>query len=299
MIFLSLLLLSGVGRGPGLPVVDSQIDSPLVIRAVRFYRADVHLTRVKGLVQIPLAAISAAADSTGQAGYAIGVRVADSTGLTLYQQSWRNRVPAGAAGRTGFTVEIFDFAVASGRYQLEVGIEDSISGRKLKSAITIDALSDSSAASDLLLAPDMRLVDDRDTVPRAGEFRAGDNLITAAAEVMLTPLRPKVFYLMETYARGGEEKGSMTVTLAGSNGAAVTKTPPVPISLSAGGSMLRGQLDLTGLPPGTYTLNADVKVGDRVVHRSAELAMAGLTETLASDTARRAEARRHRRRVFR
>ena len=144
--------------------------------------------------------------------------------------------------------------MASGRYQLEVGIEDSIPGRKLKSAITIDALSDSSAASDLLLAPDMRLVDDRDTVPRAGEFRAGSAiLITAAAEVMLTPLRPKVFYLMETYARGGEEKGSMTVTLAGSNGAAVTKTPAVPISLSAGGrkhaaGSARSRLDCRRVP---------------------------------------------------
>ena len=290
MIFLALLLLSGVGGGPTAAVADTQIESPLIIRAVRFYRADVHRTRVKGLVQIPLGVISQPDDPAGSASYSVAVRVADSTGLTLYQQSWRNRLPRGTAGTSGYTVEIFDFAVADGQYKLEVSIQDSLSGRKLSSTAPIAALSDSSAASDLLLAPEMRLVDQTDTVPRAGEFRTGDNLVTAAAEVRLTPLRPKVFYLMEAYA-AGEEKGSMAVTVAGSNGTPVTKTPPVPITVAAGGSVLRGQLDLTGLPPGGYTLNADVKVGGRTVHRSAELVMAGLNETLASDTARRAEAR--------
>jgi GWxTD domain-containing protein len=290
MISLAVLLLAGLGSGPAAAVADSQIESPLIIRAVRFYRADVHRTRVKGLVQIPLSAISPPDDSTRQASYSVGVRVADSTGLTLYQQSWRNKVPEGAAGKSGYTVEIFDFAVADGQYKLEVGIEDSLSGRKLSSTIPITALSDSSGASDLLLAPDMRVVDQTDTVPRAGEFRTGDNLVTAAAEVMLTPLRPKVFYLMEAYARG-EEKGNMTVTVAGPNGAAMTKTPAVPITVAAGGSVLRGQLDLTGLPPGSYTLNADVDFGGKKLHRSAELVMAGLSETLARDTARRAEAR--------
>ena len=120
MIFLAFLLWSGMGGGPTAAVADTQIESPLIIRAVRFYRADLHHTGVKGLVQIPLAVISRPDDSTSAASYSVAVRVADSTGLTLYQQSWRNRLPRGAAGGSGYTVEIFDFAVANGQYRLEV-----------------------------------------------------------------------------------------------------------------------------------------------------------------------------------
>ncbi len=289
MIFLTCMMLAAAAP-PAVAAVDSQVDSPLVIRAVRFYRNDVQRTRVVGLVQIPLAAISRPDDPSSDASYAAKVRVADSTGLTLYEQAWSSKVPRSAAGTSGYTVEIFDFAVANGRYKMDVQIEDSLSGRKLSSTASIDALGDSTAASDLLLAPRMRLVDQTDTVPRAGEFRTGNSLVTAAAEVMLTPLRPKVYYLMEAYARA-QEKGSMTVTVAGTNGATLTKTPPVPITVDAGGSVLRGQLDLTGLPPGSYTLNADVKMGGRTIHRSAQLMMANLGEALANDTARRAEAR--------
>jgi GWxTD domain-containing protein len=284
------MMVAAAAGTPAVAAVDSQVDSPLVIRAVRFYRNDVQRTRVVGLVQIPLSAISRPDDETHDASYSAKVRVADSTGLTLYEQAWNSRVPRAAAGTNGYTVEIFDFAVANGRYKMEVQIEDSLSGRKMTSATSIEALGDSAAASDLLLAPQMRVVDQTDTVPRAGEFRTGNSLVTAAAEVMLTPLRAKVFYLMEAYARG-QEKGSMTVTVAGANGAALTKTPPVPITVDAGGSVLRGQLDLTGLPPGNYTLNADVTMGDRKIHRSAQLVMANLGEALASDSARRADAR--------
>ena len=106
-----------------------QSDSGLVLRAVRFYRPDQNRTRVKGLVQIPFSMIQAANGSSGQLNYTVSVRVVDSTGLTLYQQSWRNRARA-QAGSDAYTVEIVDFAVAPGKYRLEVGVEDSVSGRK-------------------------------------------------------------------------------------------------------------------------------------------------------------------------
>jgi GWxTD domain-containing protein len=283
-------MMLAAAAGPVVAAVDSQVDSPLVIRAVRFYRNDVQRTRVVGLVQIPLSAISRPDDPSREASYGAKVRVADSTGLTLYEQAWSSKVPRGAAGTSGYTVEIFDFAVANGRYKMDVQIEDSLSGRKMSSSTSIDALVDSTAASDLLLAPQMRVVAPTDTVPRAGEFRTGNSLVTAAAEVKLTPLRDTVYYLMEAYAKG-QEQGSMTVTLASSSGAPLTKTKPVPITVDAGGSVLRGKLGLAGLPPGTYTLNADVTMGSRSIHRSARLEMAPLAETLVADTARRSEAR--------
>jgi GWxTD domain-containing protein len=268
------------------PATVSAQQSALVMRAVRFYRAELNRTRVKGLVQIPLASLSPAG-SGGARSYSMAVRVADSTGLTLYQQSWQSHADDVPGSSDAYTVEIVDFATAPGRYRLDVSVQDSVSGRKQSSALEVRALTDTSVASDLLLAPKMRLAVAEDTVPNPGEFRAGNALVVAAARVVLTPLQPKVFYLLEAYG-DRERAGSLSVAVKDSTGAVTTKTPEVPANVAAGGSVLQGQLDLTGLPPGNYTMLATLKLGDRVVERTAQLTMAGLAATLARDTARRA-----------
>jgi GWxTD domain-containing protein len=262
-----------------------QNDSGLVLRAVRFYRPDQNRTRVKGLVQIPFSMIQATGGAAGQLNYTVSVRVVDSTGLTLYQQSWRNR--AGAQGASdAYTVEIVDFAVAPGKYRLEVSVEDSVSGRKAAGGIDVQALSEADGASDLLVAPEMRLATADDTVPRPGEFRTGNNLVTAAAQVVLTPLRAKVYYLLEAYSDSGGS-GTMSVALRDSAGKTSIRTPEVPVTVTAGGSVLKGQLDLAGLPEGAYTMVASLMVGGRSIERSAAISMEGLQETLARDSARR------------
>jgi len=262
-----------------------QNDSGLVLRAVRFYRPDQNRTRVKGLVQIPFSMIRSSGGTARQLNFTVSVRVVDSTGLTLYQQSWRNR--AGAPGAPdAYTVEIVDFAVAPGKYRLEVGVEDSVSGRKASGGIDLQALSEADGASDLLVAPEMRLATADDTVPRPGEFRTGNNLVTAAARVVLTPLRPKVYYLLEAYSDSGGS-GTMSVALRDSTGKTSIKTPEVPVTVTPGGSVLKGQLDLAGLPEGTYTMVASLNVSGRAMERSAAISMEGLRETLARDSARR------------
>jgi hypothetical protein len=60
--------------------------------AVRFYRHDDNRTRVKGLVQVPFHVLQSTDD--GRLSYAMSVRVSDSTGLTLYQQSWPEHAQA-------------------------------------------------------------------------------------------------------------------------------------------------------------------------------------------------------------
>lgn len=283
-----LVLAAALSMPAGRSVAD-QSDSSLVVRAVRFYRAEQKQTRVKGLVQIPLSWISAP-EGSSPASYTVTVRLADSTGLTLYQQSWRSRVLAGASTPGAYTVEIVDFAIAPGEYRLEVGVQDSVSGRQMSASTEIDALSDTSQASDLLIAPQMRLVSAADTLPKPGEFRAGSSLVTAAAQVIVTPLRTKVFYLLEAYS-DREANGTMSVSVVDSGGKSIVHTPPVAVAVAAGGSILKGQVDLAGLPPGPYAMVADLHFGDRSVKRSADLVMAPLGEALARDTSRRASER--------
>src|SRR4051795_9250626 len=86
----SKLILVLACAGIPLGLAADQRDGGLVLRAVRFYRADQDRTRVKGLVQIPMALLQPAG-SSHTTSYTVSVRVADSTGLTLYQQSWQSR----------------------------------------------------------------------------------------------------------------------------------------------------------------------------------------------------------------
>jgi len=261
-----------------------QSESGLVLRAVRFYRPDQNRTRVKGLVQIPFSMIQAGG-TAGQLNYTVSVRVVDSTGLTLYQQSWSNRARSQGASAEAYTVEIVDFVVAPGRYRLEVGVRDSASGRQTNGGIEVLALSEKDRASDLLVAPEMRLATANDTVPRPGEFRTGNNLVTAVAQVHLTPLRAKVYYLLEAYANSSET-GTMSVAIRDSAGKTSIETPEVPVTVAAGGSVLKGQLDLTGLAQGSYTMVARLNLGGQIIERAAAISMAGLQETLARDSAR-------------
>ena len=197
MLSLSKFVLAAVAASVPLSQPAYQREPRVVLRAVRFYRADQDRTRVKGLVQIPFSLLQPTRPG-GESSYTVSVRVSDSTGLALYQQSWQGR--ARISDVQAYTVEIVDFAVAPGKYRFEVGVQDSVSGRKMSAATELQALSDSTVASDLLIAPEMRLATADDTVPRPGEFRTGNNLVTATAKVLLTPLRAKVFYLLEAYA---------------------------------------------------------------------------------------------------
>jgi hypothetical protein len=106
-----LALVLSVGGIP-LSLPAHQRDTGLVLRAVRFYRADQDRTRIKGLIQIPLSSLRPAPG--GQSSYTVTVSVADSTGLALYQQSWQSRT-MNTGVSDAYTVEIVDVAVAPGK----------------------------------------------------------------------------------------------------------------------------------------------------------------------------------------
>ena len=58
---------------------------------------------------------------------------------------------------------------------------------------------DRPGASDLVIAPRMRIPGPADTIPVQGELRRGNTVFTATAEVQLTPLgdRSKLYYYLE------------------------------------------------------------------------------------------------------
>ena len=87
-------------------------------------------------------------------------------------------------------------------------------------------------------------------------------LVTAAARLDLTPLRPTAYYLLEAYSTQ-EATGTLRLRVADSTGKALITTAETPVQVPAGGGVLKGQLDLAGLPPGHYAMVAALHLGGK------------------------------------
>jgi GWxTD domain-containing protein len=268
-----------------------QAAPALAVRAVRFWLPEYRQTVVKAFVQIPYMVLTPTdVGPNGALSYRITVRVADSTGLTLMQQSWSKRAEAGlrTPGASGF--EILEFAVNPGKFRLELAIEDSVSGTRIERSLDLQGFGDAPGASDLVVAPRMRVSGTADSIPKPGELRRGNTVLTAAAEVMLGPLedRAKLYYYLEAYSQGADS-GTLALEVQDESGKTMVSIPTRRVQFAAGGGVLRGQLDLTGLPEGKYRLRAGLAVGGRTTERTAPFQMGSLATALTQDEERRTE----------
>ena len=262
----------------------------LTVRAVRFWVPEYGQTVVKAFVQIPYIVLTPT--STGPDGvlsYRVSVRVADSSGLTLMQQSWAKHAPSAyrAPGATGF--EMLEFPVAPGRYRLELAIEDSVSGTRVERALDFQGFGDKPGASDLVLSPRMRVPGPADSIPGPGELRRGNTVFTASAEVQLSPLgdRSKLYYYLEAYSEAADS-GVLGLEIRNEAGQSVVPLPSRQVQFAAGGGVIRGQLDLTGLPEGRYELRTSLALRGRTIERSAPFAMGNLESALQQENEQRA-----------
>lgn len=284
--WVSLALAAAVAAAPT-GVGARQSEDVMAVRTVRFYRAENRQTLVKAFVQIPYVLFSggASAGPNGLVTYSVTIKVTDSTGLGLQQDTWVNHLRRENAQQGVYGLEMLEFAVAPGAYVLDVTVEDSITGRKAFARADIQGFRTPPAVSDLLLSPQIRVAAAGDTVPKAGELRVGNALVTGAVELHLTPLRSRAYYLLEAYS-GESASGTLTAAIRDSTGKTILKTPAAVVNVPAGGGVLKGQLDLTGLPEGTYSMAVAVQLGGVESERQQPLTMAGLEETLAKEAAR-------------
>lgn len=267
-----------------------QAAPALTVRAVRFWVPEYGQTVVKAFVQIPYIVLTPT--STGPEGmlsYRVSVRVADSSGLTLMQQSWAKHAPGAvrAPGVTGF--EMLEFPVAPGRYRLELTVEDSVSGTKVERTIDLEGFSGRPGASDLVLSSRMRVPGPADSIPGPGELRRGNTVFTASADVQLAPLgdRSKLYYYLEAYSEAADS-GVLGLEIRNDAGQVVVPLPARPVQFAAGGGVIRGQLDLTGSPEGRYELHATLTLHGRTVERSAPFSMGDLGSALQQENEQRA-----------
>ena len=269
------------------PLALAQSPEGLSLRAIRSYRAENGgQTRVRVLIQVPLSIMEAGPGNTG-ANYTVGVTVSDPAGITLHKDAWKTKFSSAAISQIGASgLEMMDFAIAPGKYTVAIEVKDSVSGRVLTGTLPLEGYASRPDASDLMLASQMRTATPTDSVPRPGEIRKGNTLFSPAAVLRITPIEPQAFYVLEAYNDGAEESGTMAVEVMDNTNKSLFQTPPTPVKLAAGGGMLKGRLDLEGLPPGDYQLKVNLNFGNRAADRSAPMQMAGLEPTLAMETAR-------------
>jgi len=267
---------------------EGQDGSGLGLRAVRFYRAQGGQTVVDVLCQVPFALLEPVAGRGSPGAYRMTVSVRDSTGLELVSQAWAQTVPERLLRLPrASTVEWVSFGAVQGRYAVTVAVTDSASGRVVRRGTEVAAYAGPPRVSDLLLGTGIRVAGPADTAV-GGELRKGNLLIAASHHPMLTPQQSSLAYYLEVYAAQAET-AAVTMRVLRPDGSMVVATAPQLVPLGAGGGIARGAVELAGLPPGSYRLEATVARGD-TVRQGADFGMTGFETGTAIAGARTAEA---------
>ncbi|MHB1327017.1 MAG: GWxTD domain-containing protein [Gemmatimonadales bacterium] len=266
---------SWLGLVAVLGAVVSQPDTGLVVRPVRFYRADPGqspgVTQVTAMLRFPAQLPQPGPD--GQVSLMFSMQVRDSAGTVLYQQSWRRRTavpfPRGDAER----LDLIRFSLGSGTYALESSVTDSVSGIRAGAVVPIQAYLSPPSASDLLVSPWVRPVASIDTVPQPGEFRRGNLIVAIAPEVVVGGADASIAYLLETY-EGTSRDATLTVVVTDDEGVDRRRIGPTPIRVAAGIGQITGQVELGELRDGRYRLRTEIEVGGRITAREAPFVFA-------------------------
>lgn len=266
-------------------VAAAQSAQDVTVRAFRFYRAEGNKTLVTAFVEVPYSLLQASSDSA-LLKYGVLVTILDGAGTRLTDASWPGRASGALKQAGAAAVEILDFPVTGGTFRIAVEVTDSVSGQHFTGSTDVIAWNSTPKTSDLLLSPSMRPLPVGDTTkPRPGELLRGNTMVTAATRLRLTPVRSRAFYLLEAYSEAGDS-GAMSVRVADSTGRVLVTSKPQAVKVAAGGSVLRGQIDLTGLPEGTYSLTVKVALGSRTEELSDKLVMANFEETMDKERER-------------
>lgn len=261
--------------------VVAQSGQDVTIRAYRFYRAEGNKTLVTAFVEVPYSLLEPSGSDSLK--YGVLVTILDDKGTRLTDANWSGRARGEMKQAGAAAVEMLDFPVTSGSFKIAVDVTDEVSGKHFTGSTDVVAWSATPKTSDLLLSPSMRPLPAGDTTkPSPGERRWGNTMVTAATRLRLTPVRSRAYYLLEAYSETGDS-GSMSVRVSDSTGRVLVNSKPQAVRVAPGGSVLKGQVDLAGLPQGTYTLTVKVATASRTDEVSDQLVMANFEETMTKE----------------
>jgi GWxTD domain-containing protein len=254
-------------RPPAGPVADSLIR----VQHARFWRGG-STTLLEGLVAV--------ATRPGlQPGTArtMALVIRDAAGAELLREEWRDTIRV-ATDVAVTRASPFAVALQPGAYRLAVHLADAV-GRD-SAVIEIEAFAAMPPASDLLLSRSARVLDEGEAAG-TGEVRKGRYALGHEPLVRLTPAEPGLWYYLELYpGETADSRADIEFVVLGPGAEPVVRTVRA-VEVGTRGHADAARLDLTGLPPGSYRLEARVATDGTRVARAAAFAMAGF-ETLAA-----------------
>jgi len=258
------LAVAATPLGYGAQGVSQEAPPELRLEAFRLYRGD-GTTRVKAVLEIPHQLLTVGEDKLYH--YEVAVQIQDSTGLVLEKDHWAQTAHPlpGVSGTAA--LETMDFPVAPGTYKIVVEVTDqSAAGAKFVATRVVQGYPVQPGASDLVLSPSIRQAEPKDSMPRTGEWRHGNLVVTVTPLLRLPMAQPQLYYLLEAYT-SKQDSGDVAVQIQDSSGRVLVQTRPKSLEMDSGGAVVTGGLNLAGIPPGTYQVDVTLHVQGAEVNR--------------------------------
>ena len=201
---------------------------------------------------------------TASCAYGVQLTVRDSAGTQLKQESWEGACPE-QDGLIAAALETFQFQVVPAAYSVEVEVYPSGDpARRRSTTLEVRGLERNPLVSDLILAREVAFVDT--AADEQWTVRRGDIGLQLSSEVIVRPEDPSLSYYVELYP---EEDEPMSGTVAGvirrSDGRELTRVTLQTLAGLTEPRPVAGSLPVEGLPPGTYSFEAQVQLTDTTI----------------------------------
>ena len=263
----------------------SQRDQGLELGVTRFFLPASGETQVLTQAGVPYlfaSAIGSGADA--HVTYTVTVKVVDDRGTVLTSESFQRSAPAmaripGAAG-----VENFRFLLKPGTFVMHVSARDSLTGKTIADSVRLVAYASAPAASDLMLANEMRQLQAGDTTSMPGEVARGNFRIRTAPMLRVDIVNSNMAYMLEAYS-ATESQGELRLSIRKRDGTTVADLPPTRQQIPAGGGLFKGQFSVEGLPDGDYQMHATLAVAGKTVTMQTPFVVSPAEEALKRSVA--------------
>jgi hypothetical protein len=229
----------------------------------RFWRPP-HFTVVEGLFRVDGEMLAPG----GHCRYTVHAVVFDSMGVPLVASQRPGRCAPPSVGGTTGALETFQFALAPGRYTIEVTA--SLEGRAPRAVhkrIAFESLTSPAIVSDLILGSGTGWLDaDREDDWLLKKGRIG---IQASSEVVADERDSTIGYYLEVYATPRSSMtGRLVAVIHRPDGGEVSRLVLQKLNAVTDTRPLAGNFSVAGLPPGQYELEARLELRGRVITRT-------------------------------